>query len=148
MAPRLRAHLYDILEKRDSDSRWGIIVDSFLVVLIVINVFAVILESVKEFHYEYGDYFFAFEVFSVAIFTAEYLARLWVVVDDPHETPYGALAARWHYMHSPMAIIDLLAILPFYLGFFVTVDLRFLRVFRLLRNINFAGVDQFPDGVG
>ena len=133
MAPRLRAHLYDILEKRDSDSRWGIIVDSFLVVLILVNVLAVILESVGDIQESYGAFFFAFEVFSVTIFTVEYLARLWVVVDDPHETPYGAFGARWRYMVSPMAIIDLLAILPFYLSFFVAVDLRFLRVFRLLR---------------
>lgn len=133
MAPRLRARLYDILEKRDSDSQWGVIVDSFLVVLIVVNVLSVILESVKDIHDAYAGPFFAFEVLSVAIFTIEYVIRVWVVVDDPHETPYGSFGARWRYMLSPMAVIDLLAILPFYLAFFITVDLRFLRVFRLLR---------------
>jgi voltage-gated potassium channel len=129
----LRTRLYDILEKRDSDSRLGILVDVFLVLLILTNVLAVILESVKEINAVYRDFFFMFEVFSVTIFTLEYLTRVWVVPEDPHETPYGPLMGRWHYMTTPMAIIDLLAILPFFLAFFVTVDLRFLRVFRLLR---------------
>ncbi len=133
MVPRMRARLYDIIERRDSDSRWGIIVDVFLVVLIVVNVLAVILESVKSIDAIYHEQFFVFEVFSVVIFSAEYLARVWVVPEDPHETPYGPIMGRWHYMTTPMAIIDLLAILPFFLAFFVTVDLRFLRVFRLLR---------------
>jgi voltage-gated potassium channel len=133
MVPRLRARLYDILEKHDSDSPWSPMVDAFLVALILVNVTAVILESVKSLHDVYQDYFFAFEAFSVAIFTAEYVIRVWIVPEDPHETPFGPYMSRIRYMTSPMAIIDLLAILPFYLLFFFTLDLRFLRVFRLLR---------------
>ena len=59
----LRTRLYDILEKRDSDSRLGILVDVFLVLLILTNVLAVILESVKEINAVYRDFFFMFKFF-------------------------------------------------------------------------------------
>ena len=135
MAPplTLRARLYDIIEKRDDDSRLGTFVDLFLIILIITNVFAVILESVKDINAVYHNAFSIFEMFSVAVFSIEYLIRVWVVIEDPHETPYGPLASRWRYMTTPMALVDLIAILPFFLAFFVSVDLRFMRVFRVLR---------------
>lgn len=133
MKRTLRARLYDILEQKDDAGRYGVMVDVFLIVLIIANVVAVILESVKHFAAEYGTLFSIFDAFSVTVFTIEYLTRVWVVVEDPHETPYGPFGSRWRYMVSPMALIDLLAILPFYLAFMVQVDLRFLRVFRVLR---------------
>lgn len=130
---RLRARLYHILEQRDGTSPLGPAVDTFLVVLIILNVAAVVLESVPDLAAVHGFWFRLFDQVSVIVFTIEYLTRVWVVVEDPHETPYGAFGSRWRYMLTPMAIVDLLAILPFYLAFVVNVDLRFLRVFRVLR---------------
>lgn len=72
-----------------------------------------------------------FEVFSVAVFTVEYLARLWVCTLDPRYG--GAVRGRLRYARTPLAVIDLLAILPFYLPFFVAMDLRYLRALRLFR---------------
>lgn len=130
---RLRARLYHILEQRDGTSPFGPYVDGVLVVLIVLNVIAVILESVPHLAAAHGVWFQLFDYVSVMIFTIEYAARVWVVVEDPHETPHGPFGSRWRYMLTPMAIVDLLAILPFYLAFLVDIDLRFLRVFRVLR---------------
>ncbi len=92
---------------------------------------AVILETVDSLEARFGTLFWVIEVVSVAVFTLEYAARVWASVEDDR-FKYEK-RPRLSYMLSPMALIDLLAIAPFYLGFFVSMDLRFLRVLRLLR---------------
>jgi voltage-gated potassium channel len=100
-------------------------------VLIGLNVLAIILESVNDIYAQFQTQFFWFEVFSVAVFSVEYLLRLWTIVEK--RTKSGTPITRWQYAKSPLAIIDLLAILPFYLQFFFVLDLRFLRIIRILR---------------
>lgn len=113
---------------------WTHRVDVSLIILITLNVIAVVLESVPELHNSYHQAFFWFEVVSVGIFTVEYLARIWSAIDNPwlpdHARP---ITRRIKYMLTPMALIDLMAIAPFYFSFFFVLDLRFLRVLRLLR---------------
>jgi len=83
----------------------------------------------------------------VAIFTVEYVARLWCIVEAPRYRGLSPSMARLRYALSPLAVVDLVAILPFYLSFLVSVDLRFLRVLRLLRLLKlshyFPGLDVF-----
>lgn len=109
-------------------------VDILLVGLITLNVVAVIFESVESYGVQYRDAFRMFELVSVLIFSVEYLARVWSAVEHP-EVPPGARPAwvRLRFMLTPMALIDLIVILPFYLSFFFAMDLRFLRVMRVLR---------------
>jgi voltage-gated potassium channel len=82
----------------------------------------------------FGSIFHALEVVSVAVFTIEYLLRLWIApLDARYAKPF---TGRLRYALSLMAMIDLLAILPAFLPLIFTVDLRivrFLRVFRLFR---------------
>ncbi len=79
----------------------------------------------------YSPWFDAFEMFSVAVFTVEYLARLWCSIEaQPDEPP---LRTRLLFTVQPMSLVDLAAIAPFYLAMVVGIDLRFLRVLRLLR---------------
>lgn len=108
-------------------------VDWLLIVMIVANVLAVVLESLEHLSIAHGPAFHAFDLFSVGVFSIEYVLRLWTAVelDDPrfHHPVVGRL--RWAV--SPMAIVDLLAVLPFYLGMFVEMDLRAIRVLRVLR---------------
>jgi voltage-gated potassium channel len=103
-----------------------------LFVLIGLNVFAIMVETNAPIYERVEGPFEAFEVFSVLVFTAEYIARVWVC--PFHENPEyrDPVRGRIRFMFSGMAIIDLLAILPFYLPF-SALDLRFLRVVRLLR---------------
>ncbi len=109
-------------------------VDLTLIILITLNVIAVVLESVPEIHQPFVTAFFAFEVFSVVIFTVEYFVRVWSITENPWNDKYHhPFWGRVRYLCSPMAIIDLLAILPFYLAMFFSIDLRFLRIMRLLR---------------
>lgn len=103
----------------------------FIIALIILNVFAVALETVDGFSQDYSQPLKVFEVFSMLVFSIEYVLRLWTcVVKEGFRHP---VTGRLRYMATPGAIIDLLVVLPFYLPFFVDTDLRFLRVLRLLR---------------
>lgn len=132
---QLRLSLAQILESSGEGLRIGRIIDVLLILLIVGNVIAIVLESVEEIALAHRQLFIAIEVISVGIFTIEYLLRFWVCVDKEHyrDLPIPNWKKRLRYLRSPLAIIDLLAILPTYLMLFVNFDLRFLRVFRLLR---------------
>ncbi len=106
-------------------------VNGFIMVLILANVLAIVLESVRSIRLAHEAFFQGFETFSIAIFTIEYVLRVWVCTENPMY--FSPVRGRLRYMVSFMAIVDLLAILPFYLSMFFTLDTRFLRVLRLLR---------------
>lgn len=103
----------------------------FIITLIILNVFAVALETVHEIFQNYSQPFRAFEIFSMIVFSVEYVLRIWTaVVKDEYRHP---VTGRLRYMVTPAAIIDLIVILPFYLPLLLNIDLRFLRLLRLLR---------------
>ena len=128
---KLRQFVYNNLHNEDYETLFSRCINYFLIILIIGNVVAVLLESVNPIYKVYHAYFHLFENFSIIVFTTEYILRFWSVVEkNPLESE---AKQRWKYMTSGAAIIDLLAILPAYLNFFVHIDLRFLRVLRLLR---------------
>lgn len=104
-----------------------------MIFLILANVAAVALETVPGMWARYGIFFKWFDVASVAIFTVEYALRVWASSEADGEEAGPPWRRRLRYIRSPLAVIDLLAILPFYLGALVPIDLRALRIFRLLR---------------
>lgn len=129
----LRANMHRLIETGGGSLRFGRYFDVAMIALILANVAAVTLESVPEIGDTYGTYFVDFDIFSIFIFTIEYIARVWVCMEDPMYQAHGPVIGRLHYIFSPLALVDLLAILPFFLSFLVLADLRFVRVFRLLR---------------
>jgi len=107
------------------------LVNVLLMLLIMTNVVAVILASDSVIYAQMQGFFDGFEMFSIIVFSMEYLSRIWICVEDPrYQSP---IKGRLKYMVSPMAIVDLVAVLPFYLGIFFNIDTRFLRVLRLFR---------------
>lgn len=115
------------------DKHWDKIINVFIIVLIILNVIAVIIETVKPIHDRYHEFFYYFDLFSVSIFTLEYVLRVW---SSNHEEKYKhSVWGRLKYMVSPGALIDLLAILPFFLNilFGFSIELREIRMLRLLR---------------
>lgn len=104
-----------------------------IVVLIILNAVAVVLGSDHGHFQRFESAFLAFEVFSIAAFSIEYLLRVWVAPENPLYAGRPAWSARLRYLLSPLALIDLAAILPAYVGLMMTVDLRYLRLLRLLR---------------
>ncbi len=109
----------------------GYFVDWFIMLLIAVNVIAVALETVDPLYASYESFFYWFEVVSVAIFSIEYVGRLWACT--ARETYSHPVFGRLNFGKRPMLIIDLLAILPFFLGPLLPADLRFLRALRLVR---------------
>jgi len=131
---RLRHRLYIILEAGASTSAAHAF-DQFMVGLIVANVLAVVLESVPSIRAEFGAVFFIFDVISIAIFTIEYAARLWVSIEIPAIRQRGPIVGRLTFASRFSMLVDFFAFAPSYLAVFLApgVDLRILRIFRLLR---------------
>lgn len=132
----LRQFVFRLLETAKDDDRASRLVDICLIGMIAASVLAVILESVPAIERKFSAQLYWFEVLTIAVFSVEYLLRVWSAVEHENRRNVHPLWARVRYVFSFHAIIDLLAILPFYLltfGLFGTVDMRFLRAFRLLR---------------
>lgn len=130
---KARRRVFEIVEEAAPGDRASYIFDWCLITLISLNIAAVILETVPSIHDAYAAEFHWFEVVSVAIFTIEYVLRMWVAPEHPSLKRLGPLKARLRYAVSFSALIDLAAVLPFYLAAILGIDLRVLRVLRLLR---------------
>lgn len=121
--------IYEIIECEDN--KYYSLFNNLIVMLIILNVFAVIAESFAGLYQNYSIEFSLFELISVVIFTVEYILRLLTAkYKYPDKSTGKAVIA---FVLSFMALIDLLAILPFYLPLFLKLDLRFLRILRLIR---------------
>lgn len=129
----LRKKTARLLEQTPGRGNPGYWFNLLLILLITLNVVAIILESVDWMYKAYHQQFWYFELFSVAIFTIEYLARVWSCIDLEDGKDSSPIRGRIRYMLTPIALVDLIAILPFYLSLYMAIDLRFLRVLRMLR---------------
>jgi voltage-gated potassium channel len=129
----IRDRVFQLLEKAQPGDTASLFIDRILAFLIVANVLAVTLETVDDIYQTNQVYFRLFEMVSVFIFSIEYLLRIWVSASNQASRFKNAGRRRISYILSPSGLIDLLAILPALLPFFTTVDLRWLRILRLLR---------------
>ena len=106
----------------------------FIALLVVLNVVAIILESVPEIHEEWGEFFHYFDFFSVGVFTIEYVLRVWSYSEKFAAEGGSAWQGRKSYIFSFFGLVDFFSTVPFYLQLlFPGTDLRVLRMFRLLR---------------
>jgi len=135
-----RNRIYQILEFTDPDDRTSRFVSFGIVGLIIVNVLAIVLESIPSLYEAYEKTFFRLEIVSCTIFILEYVLRVWASVEDPETvedesgTQITNAKRRINFMLKPLAIIDFLAFVPIFLQLlFPGVDLRFLRALRLLR---------------
>ncbi len=142
---RTKAFVHDLLEEQYAPSVRAQTVRTFLIILIVLNVVAYMLETVQEISLVYRHWFLRFERFSVGVFTVEYMLRIWVsdqCLADPR--PVGC---RLRFALRPLMIVDLLAILPFYLPLLIPMDLIFLRTLRLLRLARVLKLGRYSDAM-
>jgi voltage-gated potassium channel len=136
----IKTRVWQILDVAQEGDRTSHYADNFLLVLILLNVIANIFGTVSSVYSRIGVFLDWFEIVSIAIFTIEYIGRVWsVVVVQRFSHPLGG---RLRFMGTPMAIIDLLAVLPFYLPF-LGVDLRFVRSLRLFRLFRLAKLGRY-----
>lgn len=129
--PTLQQRTWEVLENVRPDDPAARFVGLVIMGLIILNVVALIVDSVPWIGPPHQRWFDAFETASVMVFSLEYLARLWSCPADPLARG-NWLTARLRFFFRPMTLIDLLAVLPWYLPFF-HVDLRFVRSLRILR---------------
>ncbi len=141
----IKKRIFEVIEKGRPGDRASRYFDIFLVILIVLNVTAIILASVKPIYSAFRTGFKAFEIFSVVVFTVEYILRMWTAEYKVEAT--SRPMARIRYVFTPMAIIDLLAILPFYLPFLLPFDLRFLRIIRLTRLLRLLKIQRYSQSL-
>ncbi len=132
----LRQQTFRILETAADEDVLSRTVDIALITLICASVIAVILESIPSVEAQYGAALYWFEVLTISVFSVEYLLRVWSSVEQYEPAARHPIRHRVRYVLSFQAVVDLLAILPFYLiafGVFGGLDMRFLRAVRLLR---------------
>jgi voltage-gated potassium channel len=135
-----RTRIYRLLQPHSgahAKDKW---VDISLTALIVVNIVFLMLETVPSLDEAYRNFFWNFELFSVGIFTAEYIARLWTIVEDPKFA--HPVWGRLRYAITPIAIFDLMAFLPFLLPF-IHADLMFMRSVRLFRLLRIFKVTRY-----
>ena len=134
---RLRRRVYELLDPT-IETFGDKVVHNGLIALVLLNVIAVVIESVPSIEDRFRTAFWAFEIVSVAAFTAEYALRLWTAVEHVPLAGRSSWAARWAWARTPSAIVDLLAVIPFYIALFDVADLRVLALFRLVRFFKLA----------
>ena len=133
-----RRRLYEILEHGPIGDRTGLIASRLIVLLIVTNLIAMTLDSVPALEAQYGPLFLAIEVISLIAFTIEYALRVWVAAEHAPYRHSSERKARWKFVISPLGVIDLLAVLPFWFALVLPADLRVLLVFRMVRFLKLA----------
>jgi len=129
----LRRRTHEILDQGPFGDVTSRAVNHLLVAMIVLNLVATALQSVPALDARYGTVFTIIEWLSLILLTVEYLLRVWVAADNGHD-----LGARLKYVLSPIGIVDLLAVAPFWITLFSDADLRFLLVFRMVRFLKLA----------
>lgn len=127
----MKERILHLVEKGEHGNKINSRFDSFIMVLIILNVIAIILDTVPSIHTPLQKEFHYFEVFSVVVFSIEFLMRLYV--SDLTHPSKSRFKSALSFVFSGYGIIDLLAVLPFYLPYIFTIDLRIIRMLRLLR---------------
>jgi len=145
MFQKTKKRIFEILEIASVGDLPSKVFDIFIMVLILLNVVAVILETVETLSSQFGTFFSIFEIFSVAVFTIEYVLRLWTCTNDRRfENP---LVGRIRFALTPLILVDLMAILPFYLPMIFPFDLRFIRILRLFRFFRLLKMARYSESL-
>ena len=131
MYQKTKHKVHILLHPELGESKADKVINVFIITLIVLNVIAVMMETVHPLYDDHKKLFDTFDLVSVIIFTIEYILRVWSCTRDPKYK--GSITGRLKYMLTPGALIDLIAFLPYYLQAIIGFDLRILRLLRLMR---------------
>ena len=128
-----RQKVYSLLNPTPTSGELHHIIDHVIVISVLLSVVSIILETVPWIHDPFRWEFYSIEIVTVIIFSLEYIGRVYSCCElEKYQRP---VVGRLKYMFTIGALIDLVAVLPFFIGliFHEAFDLRFLRVFRLSR---------------
>ncbi len=138
----IRTKVYKLIEPDLDSSAVSKAFNIFIITVIIFNCVAMLLETVGDFYKSYTQLFNLIEIISVLIFTVEYLLRLWSFSASEAYRPWG----RLKYMMQPMMIIDLMAILPFYIAS-MGLDLRVVRILRIFRALRILKLGKYSESM-
>lgn len=142
---KIKQRVFEIIQSAtDGDVASKIFDIIIIIVLIIINVITVIADTFNL-PKIVQNIFYYIELVSVIIFTIEYALRIWTA-DLLYEN-MRPTKARLKYIFSFMALIDLFAILPFYIPFIIPIDLRVLRMLRIIRLFRIFKVNRYTNAL-
>ncbi len=137
---KLKQRVWEIVEVAKPGDNVSRVFDLIILILIFLNVIVLIVESINPIHRKYSFLFDTFELLCVIVFTIEYLGRLWSCTSDPqYQHPFWG---RLRFSVKFVLLIDMLAILPFYIPF-LGVNLMFLRILRIMRVLRIAKIYRY-----
>ncbi|MDX5594175.1 cyclic nucleotide-gated ion channel [Pseudovibrio sp. SPO723] len=141
MARQLKKDVYDILEKGATTHPVAKHLNKFIVALILLNVGLAVMETEPWFGKGWPTLLIALDMGAGLIFLVEYVLRLWIADLHPPLRRYQPWRARLQYAIQPLAIIDLLAVLPFILA--VLTDYVTWKAFVILRLLRFMKIARY-----
>ncbi|MHB8117668.1 MAG: ion transporter [Methanothrix sp.] len=145
MTKSYKLRIYEILESTNSEDKTAESVNLFMLVLVVLNVSAVVLETVESIYVAHKVLFQYFADISVVIFTIEYILRMWSCdVDPKYRHPFKG---RLRFAMTPLALIDLLVILPTYVILAFPTDHKLLRSLRVLWTFRLLKLSRYSQSL-
>ncbi|MCQ2380132.1 MAG: ion transporter [Victivallaceae bacterium] len=140
----IKGKVFEIIQPGDSDHVASKIFDCVIIALIAMSIISVFLQTF-DLPSRLSRGLYVFEVVSTYVFTLEYLLRIWTAdLLHPDMPPFRA---RLVYIRSGMAVVDLLAILPFYLPMILPFNLLGLRAVRLVRLLRIFKFNRYSDAM-
>ncbi len=141
----IRHKVYRLVEKGSHGSRINLTFDYSIMILIILNLIAITLETIPEVKKTLGESLRYFEIFSVIIFSLEYIMR--VYVSNLTHPSSSKLKSAVKFIFSGYGLVDIAAILPFYLPFLISIDLRFLRILRVMRFLRVLKINRYNNSL-
>lgn len=136
---------YQIVEKGAHGKRRYLAFDNLIILLIVLSVISITLESIPDINPIFRKFLQYFDAFTIMVFTLEYFMRIYV--SDLTHPSKNRFRSAVRFMFSFQGLIDLIAILPFYIPMIVRIDLRYVRIVRLARFLRILKVNRYNNSI-
>ncbi|WFN33737.1 ion transporter [Methanogenium sp. S4BF] len=129
---RIKKRVFEIVSSAKEGDRTSLLFDMVIICLIMLSVAELVLASVPGMLDHYFWLFVIVEIVTAVVFSIEYILRMWsCTADERYKKP---LAGRIRYALTPLVLIDLISILPYYLTLLIPgVNVTFLRTLRVFR---------------
>lgn len=144
MCKQLKTIIHEILQSSTNSTFYSLAGDIIITCLISVNIGAFIASTSPHLSHEHKVFLENIEIVSSLVFTIEYALRLWVcTVERRYSHP---LWGRLRYSLTPLSIIDLISILPFY-ALLLFPNLSFVKLIRLLRLLRLLKISRYSEPV-
>jgi len=136
-----RKRLYTILVSEKRKNPTNRLLNSIIILLIIINIAAIILETVKSIYEGYKIYFDIIEIYTLTIFAIEYFTHLWICTLNPrYQHP---IWGRLKFMMIPMVMIELIVIMPLFISLVSEYDFRYLAILRFAMVLRIFKLEKY-----